>query len=89
MTWINAIQIVGSVMLGSFLLKSLDRYTSWKKSRPIVTASRDWRGRYVPGLKIKRIERAVITTVVSVCLFCVIYGYLVIDAMITVQHQPG
>lgn len=89
MTWVNAIQIAGSVVIGNFLLRCLDRYTSWKRSRPIVTASRDWRGRYVPDLKIKRIERLVILSVLALCLFCAVYGYLVIDAMITAQHQRG
>ena len=68
--------IACSVILAHVLLHYLGRYKRWKDSRTEIPAYRNWRGVYVPDLKIKRIERAVIVTVVFAVLFCAVAGYV-------------
>ena len=54
----------GSVFIATAVVFPLDRrYRAWKASRPEVILRRNWRGKLVPDLRIKRIERAVLIAI--------------------------
>ena len=62
----------------------MKRYSDWKHDpNRVKVASRDWRGRYVPDLKIKRIERALWLLLAGVIAF----GLLVNWVLITNPHH--
>lgn len=53
-------QIAGSAFLGTIALGLLDRYRAWKRSRPELKVSKDWRGRLVVDRKLKLVERSLL-----------------------------
>lgn len=65
-----------------FVRPTLRRYSAWKNDpNRVQVAGRDWRGRYVPDLKIKRIERAL-----WIALGVIIV--LGIAGLVTIFNQP-
>lgn len=53
------------------------RYKAWKASRPEIIMYRDWRGRLVPDLRVKRMEQAAIGLLVGVIIFGIAVGLTV------------
>lgn len=68
--------IACSVILAHVLLHYLGRYKRWKDSRTEILAYRNWRGVYVPDLKLKRVERAVIWFVILTFVIGAVLSYL-------------
>lgn len=50
---------IAAFLTQGFFRPALKRYETWKADpNRVQVAGRDWRGRYIPDLRIKRAERA-------------------------------
>jgi hypothetical protein len=71
-----------AIGIAAFLMPTvvwpLDRaYSAWKKSRPEVILYRNWRGKLVRDLRVKRRERAAIGLVIAFGLFGLACGWVI------------
>lgn len=58
------LQIVSASFGGAIGLYGLDRYREWKRNRPELVISKDWRGRPIVDRKLKLFERAFVWGIV-------------------------
>jgi hypothetical protein len=81
---------IAALATEGFIRPGLARYGAWKKDpHRIQVASRDWRGRYVPDLKIKRIERSAWLLLALVFAFGVYALYLIFNPPFTPIYAPN
>ena len=69
----------GIFIARAFVLPLDARYQAWKASRPEIILKRNWRGKLVQDLTVKRLERAVILFFVALFALACAVSYTIMS----------
>lgn len=87
MTFLQALIISMSIVLANVVIRWHKRYKNWRDNPERVrVAVRDWQGRYVADLKIKRVERFFVFALIAFFVVAAFFSFVSLGLPSVAKH---